>query len=171
MGRIKPHVRRWRGGEIFSYHNFSHTPENLEEILQEMQKTPATYYKIATMAHSTLDSLRMLALMKAHPNLIGVCMGKKGEITRILGPVFGCPIIYASLNADWQSAPGQLTARELCDTYRFRTLNPSTALYGLIGDPVDLHQPPVPQCAFGQTRAQRRLREDGDQNRGAIRIF
>ncbi len=125
------------GGEILSYHNFSHTPENLEEILQEMQKTPATYYKIATMAHSTLDSLRMLALMKAHPNLIGVCMGKKGEITRILGPVFGCPITYASLNPDWQSAPGQLTARELCETYRFRTLNSSTALYGLIGDPVD----------------------------------
>ncbi len=123
---------------ILSYHNFDSTPENLEEILSEMQKTPAAYYKIATMAHSTLDSLRMLALAKAHPNLIGVCMGKKGEITRILGPLVGVPITYASLKPEWQSAPGQLTARALIDTYRFPTLSPTTALYGLIGDPVDL---------------------------------
>jgi len=84
---------------ILSYHNFEETPTDLEAILSLMQAREATLYKIATMAHSTLDALRMLEFVRSHPNVIGICMGPLGQITRILAPVFGTPIMYASIES------------------------------------------------------------------------
>ena len=70
---------------ILSYHNHDTTPENLEAILTKMQSPYAYAYKLATMAHSTLDALRTLHFVKTHPKirLSGICMGKHGQPTRI----------------------------------------------------------------------------------------
>lgn len=121
---------------LISYHNFQETPKNLHEILAQMKRRPAAFYKIATLANSTLDACRMLEFVRAHSNVIGLCMGQLGEMTRILAPCFGTPIMYAPLTLETQTAPGQLPFHDLVSTYRFRKLNTSTALYGLIGDPV-----------------------------------
>src|SRR6185437_13162580 len=82
---------------------------------------------------SSLDALRMLEFVRKHSNVIGLCMGELGQITRILAPVVGTPLMYAPI-----SAPilGQLEYRVLVNTYRFRELDPQTAIYGLIGNPV-----------------------------------
>lgn len=121
---------------ILSYHNFEETPADLKAVLSLMQMRQAAFYKIATMAHSTLDALRMLTFVQSHPNVIGVCMGSLGQITRILAPVFGTPIMYASTD-NIPNPLGQLPLQTLLDTYHFRTLNPKTSIFGLIGDPVD----------------------------------
>lgn len=117
---------------ILSYHDFRETPRDLEVILKKMHETPAHLYKIACKANSMSDSLRMLHFVKTHAPLLGMCMGEKGKITRILGPKMGCPWIYTALSLDQQSAKGQLTCEELA----VYPLNHS-AIYGLIGDPVD----------------------------------
>jgi 3-dehydroquinate dehydratase/shikimate dehydrogenase len=116
---------------IRSYHDFEKTPEDLDAILAKMP--PAYAYKIATKAHSTLDALRMLVFVKeqSKKRIIGICMGEEGQITRILGPIVGSLFTYTG-----DTAPGQLTLSELIDIYHYRSLNPSTAIYGLIGDPV-----------------------------------
>jgi len=124
------------GGDIISYHNYEETPQDLEGLLAHLRRTPARYYKIAAMARSTLDSLRMLRLCQNHPDVIGLCMGEEGKITRILAPVFGVPIMYASLSREEQNAPGQVPLSELINVYRFREIGPRTPIYGLIGDPV-----------------------------------
>ena len=122
---------------ILSYHNFSHTPADLEAIRQNMLHTaPGAVCKIATMANSTLDALRMLVFCKQSPApVIGICMGEKGSSTRILAPVVHTGFAYCPVTT--ASAPGQIEAATLCDLYNFKQLGPTSALYGLIGDPVD----------------------------------
>ncbi|MGR3973213.1 MAG: type I 3-dehydroquinate dehydratase [Candidatus Rhabdochlamydia sp.] len=122
---------------IVSYHNYQET-KDLELILEKMkQKWPlATYYKIATFATSSLDALRMLVFQKQNTNVIGICMGKHGSITRILSPIVSAPLTYAPLTEEDQNAPGQLTWKELLHTYHFPLLNKQTRIYGVIGDPV-----------------------------------
>jgi 3-dehydroquinate dehydratase/shikimate dehydrogenase len=126
-----------RTGDIASYHNFEMTPD-LEVVLAQMKERHprARYYKLATFARSTLDSLRMLHFQRRHPEVIGVCMGERGALTRILGPVMGCPIVYAPLTEEDKNSPGQLLWSELSLIYHFKSLTPENFICGLIGDPV-----------------------------------
>lgn len=119
---------------ISSYHDFEKTPDNLEEILIQMDRFPAAIKKIATMANSSIDALRMLNFSKKH-GIAGMCMGEEGKITRILGPVIDTPLVYASVGKI--TAPGQVSATELCELYRFHQLNRKTKVYALVGDPVN----------------------------------
>lgn len=123
---------------IFSYHNFKETPEDLEKIYQEMLKTPAFLYKIAVTATNCLDALRLVCWAKKSDNkLIAISMGTHGQISRILGPVMGCPITYAALEENQMSTLGQLSIKTLIKQYHYRSLTPHAAIYGLIGNPVD----------------------------------
>ncbi|MBS0649120.1 MAG: shikimate dehydrogenase [Verrucomicrobia bacterium] len=125
------------GKVIVSYHNFEETPD-LDDILKILQEAhpQAHFYKIATMARSTLDSLRMMEFLQKHPGVIGLCMGELGTITRICAPLFQVPIMYAPLQEEEKNAPGQLLVDQLQEIYHFRALNPQTKIFGLIGDPV-----------------------------------
>lgn len=127
IGRRFPKIRK-----ICSYHDFKQTPD-LEPLTGKLKKCPAEIYKIAAMARSTNDALRMLQWVRKYRG-VGICMGEFGEITRILAPVFGSPWTSAPLDATQKTAPGQLYLDDLVKTYRYRTLSPRTALYGLIGD-------------------------------------
>lgn len=123
---------------ILSYHNFEETPHDLEGIYQDMQKTPAFFYKMAVTAQNSLDAFRFISWVnKPHDKLIAISMGSHGQVSRIFGPVHRCPITYAALTDDMKSAPGQLSAKTLVDQYHSRSLNPSSGLLGLIGDPVE----------------------------------
>ncbi len=119
---------------ISSFHDFDSNPD-LHVVWDRMQRVTADYYKIATYAHSTLDALRMLQFIR-EKKLIGLCMGERGEITRVLAPVFGAPWTYAPLEEEDVTAPGQILLDELVDVYRYSTLSPKSALFGLIGDPI-----------------------------------
>lgn len=122
---------------ILSYHDFVETPKELDAIFYAMQSKPAYFYKIATMAHSTLDMLRMLICVQASDKrLIGISMGEFGVPSRIIGSVVGSPITYACLDIAQKTAPGQISAQLLNECYHYRHLNPSTILYCLIGDPI-----------------------------------
>lgn len=123
---------------ILSYHDFKATPD-LEKIYQQMRKIPAFFYKIAVAASNAIDALKLLCwVKKKENNVIAISMGPYGEISRIVAPLVGIPITYASLDNDQTTAPGQLSAKVLNERYQYRSLNTKTALYGLIGDPVDL---------------------------------
>lgn len=122
---------------ILSYHNFQETTANLDEIYRSMQEYAAFNYKIAVMPHSTNDALRMLLFVKNHLKTSAICMGKKGAFARVLGPIAGNLINYASVDSKEQTGPGQLTAHELVDIYHYPSLNAHTSIYGLIGDPIE----------------------------------
>ncbi len=124
---------------LSSHHNFTSTPENLEQVLAQMRNPYTHIYKIATFAQSTIDALRMLAFVRQHAQegVIGICMGEEGRATRILAPVAGCALTYCAPSELQAVAPGQLTAQELQTTYHFKQLTPNTAVFALLGDPVD----------------------------------
>lgn len=132
------------GQTLSIYHNFEDTPKDLGKVLASLPS--ADLYKIATMAKNTTDSLRMLAFVKNHKNVAGMCMGEFGQITRILAPVFGSPLTYAAIGK--AAAPGQMQAEELVNTYRFHRLSPKTKIYGLIGNPVSQSQSHLTHNAF-----------------------
>lgn len=117
---------------ILSYHNFNETPD-LERILTAMKRRApsACYYKIATFANSILDTIRMIHFQRKHPEVIGVCMGEKGTLSRILSP-----FTYAPLTEGDKNAPGQLLLSELENIYHWRAITAETKLYALLGDPV-----------------------------------
>lgn len=77
----------------------------------------------------------MLLFAKNNKQVATLCMGEDGAITRILSPVFGSLFNYTY--TDRQTAPGQISLHELMSIYNYARLQPSTQLFGLIGDPVE----------------------------------
>ena len=63
-------------------------------------------------------------------------MGEAGQWTRILGLGHGAFLTYASVDADRETADGQITADELVNVYRAKQLDRDTRVYGVLGDPV-----------------------------------
>jgi 3-dehydroquinate dehydratase/shikimate dehydrogenase len=104
---------------ILSYHNFKETPEDLElkSIYGRLVKMGADIPKIATVANSVKDGVRMLGLISEASSrgkdMIGVCMGEQGTVTRVYGPVCGSYLTFARLEKGKESAPGQMTAANL----------------------------------------------------------
>jgi 3-dehydroquinate dehydratase/shikimate dehydrogenase len=122
---------------IISYHDFSGTPDNLDELHEAMAEEDADIVKIATMANSFADNLRMIELCKkARVPTIGICMGETGMVTRILANRMGAPFTYATYGSGKKLAPGQLDWKEMKEMYRYDQINQDTELFGVVADPV-----------------------------------
>ncbi|HXG93412.1 MAG TPA: shikimate dehydrogenase [Blastocatellia bacterium] len=125
---------------IVSYHNFIETPHDLESIYEQITRLPAAIHKIATRANAVSDSLRIFRLLerarREGKTLIALAMSEAGLMTRILGPSFGSLLTYASLERGRESAPSQITCKELIDTYRIHKITRATNITGIIGCPV-----------------------------------
>lgn len=108
---------------IVSRHNFEETPDNLNGIYESIAGKNPDIVKIATKARSYGDSLRMLNLIsEADKDIIGICMGQEGIITRVYGPALGGYLTFASLGQGKSSAPGQLNVNELRQIWRLLRL-------------------------------------------------
>ncbi len=105
---------------IISYHNFLETPRKdcLQDIITNSKKI-GDIAKIAVMPRNKSDTLLLLELVVSNSNTIGISMDKIGSYTRIVGPILGSPITYASI--DKKSAPGQFdikTTKEMLKQLR-----------------------------------------------------
>jgi len=133
------HVADW-DGVICSHHDFTGTPENIEEVYEQMSATPARILKIAVFAHDTVDCLPVFRLLtRAYEEgreLIALAMGDAGVATRILGPSRGSFLTYGAVAQDAATAPGQLTGERLRSVYHIDKINKQTQIYGLVGSPV-----------------------------------
>jgi 3-dehydroquinate dehydratase/shikimate dehydrogenase len=120
-----------------SYHNFRETPDDLEAIHQRLTNCDADIVKIATMAQSAGDNIRMLRLLKnAQVPTVAFCMGEIGTPTRLLGAKFGSPFTYATFNPERTMAPGQLSFHDTIHKYHYERINAGTQVFGVIADPV-----------------------------------
>ena len=75
--------------------------------------------------------------------IIGIVMGDRGLISRILCAKFGGYLTFGTLEAGVVSAPGQPTIEDLLNLYNIRQLGPDTKLYGIIGKPVGHSKSPM----------------------------
>lgn len=92
---------------IISYHDFKSTP-SFEELLNVVNKEKeiGDIAKFAVMPNNNKDTLTVLKVLSEVPGTIGIAMGDIGKYTRLVAPIFGSPITFASI--DHKSAPGQL---------------------------------------------------------------
>jgi 3-dehydroquinate dehydratase / shikimate dehydrogenase len=125
---------------ILSYHDFSHTPEDLNPLYETMGALPGGVIKIVTYARDLSDNLKMFQLLKRakkeNKKLIGLCMGDLGEISRVLSPLYGGMLTFGSLETGQESAPGQIPANTLKNIYRVNDNRHNFKIYGVIGYPV-----------------------------------
>ena len=129
--------RQGRARLIVSYHNFQETPPDLQAIARRIEATDADIVKLATHARSLRDNLAAFRVLRAaRKPTIAVTMGEHGHVSRVLGPKFGAFLVFASLNAGREAAPGQVPVRDLLELYRFRTIGAATRVYGVLANPV-----------------------------------
>ncbi len=125
---------------IVSYHNFKQVPANMAEIYNEIKSTGCDIIKVACMANSVSDNIKIFELIKKankeKKKIIGMCMGELGENSRILNLFYGSYLTFGSLEDGKESAPGQISCEKLREIYRINKINDKTQIYGLIGNPV-----------------------------------
>lgn len=130
---------------ILSFHDFKGT-KKLEETWQRMQKLPADIYKVVSTARTLSDNVAMMRLLHAHSDqysLVGLCMGELGIISRVLNVRAGSAFTFAAAKEGEETAPGQVTAKVLRDTYRIDRVDAATKVYAVAGDPISHSLSPV----------------------------
>lgn len=123
---------------IVSLHDSVGRPPTLLARLAEMRAEPRfRLLKTAYRARSLRDNIELFELLieRDRPS-IALAMGEFGLMSRILAPKFGGFLTFAALRDASATAPGQPTITDLLHTYRFRSIAPSTKVFGVIGWPV-----------------------------------
>lgn len=143
---------------IVSRHDFSGTPQDLVEVHARMASLDADIVKLATMANSALDNLRMMKLVKeSKVPTIGLCMGEIGTPSRLLASRFGAPFTYATFNQERALAPGQLSYKLMQDIYHYDKIDEEYEIFGVIADPVGHSYSPIIHNAAFQHLGMKRV--------------
>lgn len=120
LENIVPLVKK-RAKCILSFHDLEKTPpsEELKGIIQKELKASADICKVVTTAQDFGDNLTVLKLVSEFPDkrIVSFAMGAAGQVSRVLGPLAGADFTYASTERGKESAPGQITVKELREIY------------------------------------------------------
>jgi 3-dehydroquinate dehydratase/shikimate dehydrogenase len=132
-------------GVILSFHDFK-TTKKLEDTFTELKRYPADFYKLVSTATTLYDNVQMMKFLQAHSaqyEMVALCMGEQGIISRVLGVRAGSVFTFGAATRGEETAPGQVTAGELLDTYRIEMVDAATQVYGVVGDPIAHSLSPV----------------------------
>jgi len=107
---------------IASYHNFEETPSynELWGIVARMNRVDADIIKIAVKSKSETDNKKLFRLLldnATEKEMIVLGMGEAGRMTRILSPLLGGYLTFASLG-EQSSAKGQIDLQEMHSIYK-----------------------------------------------------
>lgn len=98
---------------ILSFHNFEEVPpiEDLIETARQMEELDCGVAKLIGFTKNFRDGMRMLDFLlevseEVKVPVISFAMGRAGKFTRVMAPLFGSPIVYASVEE--AAAPGQV---------------------------------------------------------------
>ena len=130
---------------IVSHHDFNAT-KDLDGIYQRIAPFDPDFIKIVPTAKSLTDNvtlIRFLERMTDNSNIIGICMGDAGIISRVLGLRAGSAFTFAAATPGEETGPGQIAARTLIDTYRIDQVDAATKVYGVAGNPIRSSLSPV----------------------------
>jgi 3-dehydroquinate dehydratase / shikimate dehydrogenase len=119
---------------LLSVHNFDGMPPRNSSLAARGLLAEADAIKVAAVAPTLVDSVRLLRLATKVPNCVAVPMGEGALPARVLALREGSALAYAPVAA--ATAPGQVSLAEMKHLYRAHTLNRRTQVFGVIGDPV-----------------------------------
>ena len=118
---------------IVSMHDFNSAGADLSKQIDAIADVTGKTIKIAVMVNDASDAIDVWNLVgETDKKVIRIAMGEAGKWTRILGLAHGAPITYASLDAGDETAPGQISAKDLRDIFRVKELDRDTEVYGVI---------------------------------------
>ncbi|MDB5103428.1 MAG: putative 3-dehydroquinate dehydratase [Fibrobacteres bacterium] len=107
---------------LLSHHDFRRCRprEGLRALMGEMQSHRPDGMKFAVTCGNRGDLGELIAftreMAQATPNGCALSMGRIGRVSRVLGPLLGCPFTYGYLTGA-AVAPGQLSVRDLAAFY------------------------------------------------------
>ena len=122
LSTIRDHGNRTQ--LIVSHHDFSKTPsaKRLREIFHESVNAGAGIVKVVTLARTPEDNLRVLSLIpyarRKKREIIAFCMGDQGRMSRVMAPLLGSLLTFASSKEGSESAAGQITIGEMREIFR-----------------------------------------------------
>ena len=123
---------------IVSWHDFQAT-KDLDGLFERIRPHDPEFIKIVTTARSLADNVVMMRFLERTgdmANMIGLCMGDQGIISRVLSMRAGSVFTFAAATAGEETAPGQVAARTMTDTYRVGQIDAATRVYGVAGSPI-----------------------------------
>jgi 3-dehydroquinate dehydratase / shikimate dehydrogenase len=130
---------------IISHHDFTAT-KDLEGIYKRIVPFQPDFIKIVPTAKTLTDNvtlMRFIERMEDHSNIIGICMGDAGIISRVLGLRAGSAFTFAAATVGEETGPGQIAARTLIETYRIDQVDAATKVYGVAGNPISSSLSPI----------------------------
>ncbi len=129
---------------MLSHHDFERTPADVEAVFARLDADAASYTKAAFAARDARDALRVMKALHGRrgQETIAIAMGEGGICSRVLAPKLGAFATFAAAKRGAESAPGQLTASELIEQYRWKEMHADTPVYGVIGWPVSHSRSP-----------------------------
>jgi len=130
---------------IISHHDFNAT-KDLEGIYKRIIPFHPDFIKIVPTAKTLSDNvtlMRFIERMEDHSNIIGICMGDAGIISRVLGVRAGSAFTFAAASTGEETGPGQIAARTLIETYRIDQVDAATKVYGVAGNPIRSSLSPI----------------------------
>jgi 3-dehydroquinate dehydratase type I len=111
-----------RAEVIVSYHNLLETPpfDRLVQIVHNELAAGADICKVVTTANEIRDNVEILELdtLFRDKKIIAFAMGLAGQISRVMCPLVGGYLTWASTEAGNESAEGQMAVEDLRRIYR-----------------------------------------------------
>ncbi len=125
---------------ILSFHDFKQTGD-LDAVYRRMEPFAPDFMKVVPTARSLTDNLKLMHFLeqmedRSNTSIVGICMGEAGIISRVLGLRAGSAFTFAASSVGEETAPGQIAARTLLETYRIDQVDVATKVYGVAGDPI-----------------------------------
>lgn len=130
---------------IISHHDFSAT-KDLDGIYDRVKVFQPDFAKIVPTAKTLSDNVTLMRFIERtseNANVIGICMGDAGIISRVLGLRAGSAFTFAAATPGEETGPGQIAARTLIETYRIDQVDAATKVYGVAGNPIRSSLSPV----------------------------
>ncbi|PON47806.1 3-dehydroquinate dehydratase type I [Parasponia andersonii] len=131
---------------IVSSHNYQSTlsVEDLGNLVEQIQAARANIVKFSTTALDITDVARVFQIIEhSQVPIIGLVMGERGLISRIICTNFGGCLTFGTLESGIVSAPGQHTINDLLHLYNFRQIGSDTKVLGIIGKLVGHSKSPL----------------------------
>ena len=130
---------------VVSSHDFEGVPADIETRAREMRALGAAVIKVAVMPHTLRETLPLLDIAREGGAVV-VGMGDAGVPTRLLASRFGSRWSYAGNGV----APGQIPAERMLSQFRYRSVETSTRIFGVVSSTA-LHSfsPIMHNAAFG----------------------
>ncbi|MEO6923936.1 MAG: type I 3-dehydroquinate dehydratase, partial [Bryocella sp.] len=140
-------LRETGAAVLISWHDFNAT-KDLDSIAKRMEPFAPDFMKVVPTAKSLTDNLTLMRFLekmddRTNSSTVGICMGEAGIISRVLGLRAGSAFTFAAATTGEVTAPGQIAARTLIETYRIDQVDAATKVYGVAGNPIRSSLSPI----------------------------